>query len=101
MNSSNLFIQVSDGYSLAHAFVALTLKLAQEQFGTTEYSTALQKNVKEPPLFPPRYEFSLFPKLWLFHSDDFGVVSLLCSHQADFGHKCKSALHSFSSFVLI
>lgn len=27
----------------AHAFVALTLKLAQEQFGTTEYSTSLQK----------------------------------------------------------
>lgn len=59
------------------------------------------KNVKEPPLFPPSYDLSLFPKLWSLHSEDFHVVSLLCSRQADFSHKCRSALHSFSSFVLI
>lgn len=62
------------------------------------------KNVKEPPLFPPSYDFSLFPKLWSLHSEDFHVVSLLCSRQADFSHKCRSvlmrALFSFY-FVII
>lgn len=66
---------------------------------TVFHSTA--KNVKEPPLFPPSYDFSLFPKLCSLHSEDFHVVSLLCSCQADFSHKRRSALHSFSSFVLI
>lgn len=101
----NEWIQVIHLFKLltvfpAHAFVALTLKLAQEQFGTTQYFITLQKMWRSH-LFPPRYDFSLFPKLWLFHSEEFRVVSLLCSHQADFSHKCRSVLHSFSSFVLI
>lgn len=54
-----------------------------------------------PPLFSASYDFSLFPKPWLSRSENFRVLSLLCSLQADSSHTCRPVLHSFSSFVLI
>lgn len=93
MNSSNSFIHVSEGCSLA----ALTVKLAQEQSGTTEYSIALQKMW--------RSHLSLLPGMISVYFQSCGWYIqrtwVLCSHQADFSHNCRSVLHSFSSFVLI
>lgn len=99
MNSSNSFIQASDGVPCT----CLCSTNSEISSGTVWNYTIFHntaKNVKEPPLSSQVW-FQFISKLWLFHSEEFRVVSLLCSHQADFSHKCRSVLHSFSSFVLI